>query len=727
MNRSPTNRATPAPDPSSPPAAAELNQPLLGMRSSKIQPRHLERLAIVYVRQSSPQQVLQHGESKARQYALADYAVGLGWPTPRVLVIDDDQGHSGKSAADRSGFQRLLAEVTLDHVGLVLGLEMSRLARSSTDWHHLIETCALFGTLLGDQDGLYDAHDPNDRLLLGLKGAMSEAELFTMRNRLERGKLHKVQRGALFTRLPTGYVLLPSGEVDFDPDEQVQAIIHLVFTLFDELGTAFAVQRYLLDHRLHLGFRVPPGDARGQLHWRPPTWSAVYGILKSPLYAGAYVYGRRQVDPRRSASGQAGVRTVPPEQWTVLLRDRLPAYITWERYQENQKRMHQNRTSAETVGVPRSGTALLAGLLRCGRCGRRMQASYPKTGRGHYLCTRHQRQPNAAPCGGVAAAAVDDLVAEQVLRALQPAALELSLQAAAAIQDDRARLDRCRRQELERARYEAERWERQYQAVEPENRLVARTLERRWEEALQREKQLQEEYDRWRREQPPQLSAAERRRIQSLAEDIPSLWQAAGTTMADRKEIVRCLVERVEVQVQPDSEQTAVTIVWQGGWTSRHQVARAVLRYEQLHDYGQLRERVAQLRRDGLSATTIAARLNAEGFTPPHRRGPYTKAVVHQLLTRHGLRDVKPEAAALARHEWWVSDLADALGLSPAKVRRWIRLGWVQGRQVPGQGQWVAWADGAELRRLRKLKARSRQGGPAYPQELITPKNRPKT
>jgi DNA invertase Pin-like site-specific DNA recombinase len=719
MSRSSSKAAPPVPQSVFPAAATEPFQPLVGVRSSKIQARHLERLAIVYVRQSSPQQVLEHRESKARQYALADYAVALGWSTPRVLVIDEDQGQSGKSAADRGGFQRLLAEVTLDHVGLVLGLDMSRLARSSADWHHLIETCALFGTLLGDQDGLYDAHDPNDRLLLGLKGAMSEAELFTMRNRLERGKLHKVQRGALFTRLPTGYVLLPSGEVDFDPDEQVQAIIRLVFTRFDELGTAFAVQRYLLDHRLHLGFRVPPGDARGQLHWRPPTWSAVYGILKSPLYAGAYVYGRRQVEPRRSASGHAGVRTVPPEQWTVLLRDRLPAYITWERYQKNQQRMHQNRTSAETVGRPRPGPALLAGLLRCGRCGRRMQASYPKTGRGHYLCTRHQRQPNTTPCGGIAATAVDDLVAEQVLRALQPAALELSLQAAAAIQDDRARLDRCRRQELERARYEAERWERQYQAVEPENRLVARTLERRWEEALQREQQLQEEYDRWVREQPPQLSPAERRRIQSLAEEIPCLWQAAGTTMADRKEIVRCLVERVEVEVRPDSEQTDVTIVWQGGWTSRHQVARAVLRYEQLHDYEHLRERVAQLCRDGLSATTIAARLNAEGFTPPHRRGPYTKAVVHQLLTRHGLRDVKPAAAALAKHEWWVNDLAEALGLSPAKVRRWIRLGWVHGRQVPGPAQWVAWADGAELRRLRKLKARSRKGGPAYPQELI--------
>jgi hypothetical protein len=554
---------------------------------------------------------------------------------------------------------------------------------------------------------------------------MSEAELFTMRNRLERGKLHKVQRGALFPRLPTGYVRLPSGEVDFDPDEQVQTVLRLIFALFEERGTVWAVFRYLRDQQLGLGFCVPPGDARGDLHWRPATWSAVWGILKNPLYAGAYVYGRRQVDPRRAAAGRAGVRSVPPAQWKVLLHDRLPAYISWERYQENQQRMHRNRTAAETAGVPRQGNALLAGLVRCGRCGCRMQTSYSRARRGHYLCVRHQRQPHLTPCGGIGAGAVDALVAAQVLRALQPAALELSLQAAVAIQADRTRLDRCRRQELERAGYEAERLERQYRAVEPENRLVARTLERRWEEALQRRQQLQEEYQRWVRERPPQVSPAERRRIEGLAKDIPSLWQAETTTMADRKDILRCLVERVDVQVQPDSEQAAVTIVWQGGWTSRHDVRRAVLRYQQLHNYERLRERVAALRREGRCAGEIAACLNAEGFTPPHRRGPYTKAAVHQLLTRTGLRNVTPAAAELAKHEWWVRDLAAALGLSPAQVRRWIRYGWVQGRQLPGQGLWVAWADGAELRRLRTLKTHFRQGGPAYPPELTAPKHDP--
>jgi hypothetical protein len=553
---------------------------------------------------------------------------------------------------------------------------------------------------------------------------MSEAELFTMRNRLERGKLHKAQRGALFGRLPTGYVRFSAGEIAFDPDEQVQAIVQLIFTLFDELGTVWAVFHYLLDNRLRLGFRVPPGDARGPLQWRQPTWSAVLGILKNPLYAGAYAYGRRQVDPRAAATGRTKVRPMPPEQWKVLLPDRLPAYITWERYQENQRRMRQNRTLTETRGVPRQGTALLSGLLRCGQCGRRMQNSYGRKGCGHYLCVRHQRQAGAAPCGGLGAAALDELIRAQVLRALQPAALELSLQAAEGLHKERARLDRCRRQELERARYEAQRWERQYQAVEPENRLVARTLERHWEEALQREKELQEEYDRWAREGPPQVSPAERQRIGELAADIPSLWQAPTTTMAQRKEIVRCLIERVEVQVRADSQQTDVTIVWQGGWTSRHALVRSVWRYEQLDGYEQLLERLGQLRREGLSAARVAACLNAEGFTPPHR-GVFTKALVHQLLKRRGLRQVKPEDADLGKHEWRLAELAALLGVKAGKLRLWLRRGWLHGRQTSGQGHWVAWADKAELRRLRKLTACSRRGGSAYPPEVITPKKRP--
>ena len=274
-----------------------------GSRSTKIRDRHLDRLAIVYVRQSSPQQVIEHKESRERQYALADTAVALGWTRDRVHVIDDDQGQSGRTATSRLGFQRLLAEVTMDHVGLVLGLEMSRLSRSSKDWHHLLEVCALFGTLLADQDGVYDPHDSNDRLLLGLKGTMSEFELCTMRNRLDRGKLNKAARGELFFKVPCGYVKLPSGELAMDPDEQARDVVRSVFDKFDELGSIHAVFRDLLSHGIRLGMRARMAPRRGQLEWRRPSLATLTQMLHNPIYAGAYVYGRRPCDARRKASG----------------------------------------------------------------------------------------------------------------------------------------------------------------------------------------------------------------------------------------------------------------------------------------------------------------------------------------------------------------------------------------------------------------------------------------
>jgi DNA invertase Pin-like site-specific DNA recombinase len=287
---------------------------LLPLRSAKIHDVHLAKLAIVYVRQSSPHQVLEHRESRERQYALADHAIALGWPKDRVLVIDEDQGQSGKTADDRLGFQRLVAEVTMSHAGLILGLEVSRLARSNKDWHDLFELCAIFQTLLADQEGVYDANEPNDRLILGLKGMMSEIELTTMRNRLERGKLHKAERGELFTSAPLGYIRLPSGEIAFDPDEQVQSVVRLVFAKFDELGSVYGVFRYLLRNNIRLGMRARRGPNCGQVEWRRPALPTLFALLHNPIYAGAYAYGRTFKDARRQVVGQSktGVRSAGP-------------------------------------------------------------------------------------------------------------------------------------------------------------------------------------------------------------------------------------------------------------------------------------------------------------------------------------------------------------------------------------------------------------------------------
>ena len=605
-----------------------------GLRSAPITDRHLSRLAIVYVRQSNTQQIFDHQESRERQYALADYAALLGWPRERILVIDADQGRSGRTAEQRPGFQHLLAEVTMDHVGLVLGLELSRLSRSSKDWYHLLEVCAVFGTLLADQDGVYDANDINDRLVLGLKGTMSEVELFTMHNRLERGKLNKAERGELILNVPCGYLKLSNGDVLIEPDEQARAIAQLVFDKFAELGSFGKVYRYFARNQMRMGMRVQRGPRRGELEWRPLSRALLGRMLHHPIYAGTYAYGRRCVDRKRTAAdgGKVRMRAVPMEEWKVVQHGRFPAYITWERYLANQHKLRANSSWPDAPGVPRAGLALLPGLLICGACGRRMHAGYRTKAKPYYECMR--RKLEGSDCRGLGAAAIDDLISQQVLQALEPAALELNLQAIQNIHQERERLHRHWQQRLERAAYEAERAERQYHAVEPENRLVARTLEQRWEESLTTQHALQDEYDRFVQEQPRQLSQDEKGRILALAENIPTLWHSPQTTPTDRKEIVRLVVERVIVHIPTDSERTQVEIAWRGGHKTKHEIIRSVSRYESLRDYPKLWKRITRLRAEGLTIAEVATQLNKEGYRTPRSRKGYTATLVRKLLSR---------------------------------------------------------------------------------------------
>ncbi len=365
-----------------------MTEPLL---SPKLRRWHLDRLAIVYVRQSTPQQVLDHKESTARQYALADRAVALGWSRDRVVTIDDDLGKSGQSIEGRPGFQRLLAEVALDRVGLILGLEMSRLARCCKDWHQLLELCGRYRVLLADADGVFDPTDYSDRLLLGLHGVMSEAELHVLKQRMYQGKLNKARRGALFGTPPIGYLRVPSGEWVIDPDEQVQAVVRLLFDQFDREATLHGLLRYLVHHQIRIPVRPTGGPNKGQLEWRRPNRATLQNLLRHPSYAGAYRFGHRTTDPRKKQPGRpsTGKMIRRPEECLVLLRDRLPAYISWERFEANQERLTANRNLPSTPGAPRNGPALLAGLVRCGRCGRRMVVRYggPKQSLS-YTCTR---------------------------------------------------------------------------------------------------------------------------------------------------------------------------------------------------------------------------------------------------------------------------------------------------------------------------------------------------
>ncbi len=690
--------------------AARLPQERAG---GKVQPWHRDRLAAVYVRQSTTAQVHDHQESTRLQYGLAERAVTLGWAPSRVVVIDEDLGHSASGIDARPGFARLVSEVGLDHVGIVLGIEMSRLARSGREWHQLLELCALPGALLGDQDGVYDPAEHNDRLLPGLKGTLSEAELHLIRQRMWSGRIAKARRGELAIPLPTGFARRPSGEVVLDPDEQVRSVVRLVFDLFDRLGTVGAVLAFLAGNRIQLGIRLREGPERGELAWRRPSRASVTNMLHNPAYAGIYAYGRSTLDPRRRQAGRPFTGRVrqPREQWAVFLPGVLPAYISIEQYERNMARLDANRSRALSLGAVRDGPALLAGLVACGRCGKKMTVRYQRGpgGKLHpaYVCDRDKSDYAADQCQQLAGPGVDGYVTGLLPQAMAPAALEVSLAAAGQAEAQRAQVDRIWRQRLERADYAADRARRQYQLAEPENRLVVRQLERDWEAALAERQRLGEEYDRFAAARPRTLTAAEREQIRALAADLPAVWDAPTTTDADRKQLIRHLVEQVRVTVLGTSEKVDVEITWAGGHRTAAQITRPVACLTQLSCYPQLAARARELAGSGHTTAQIAERLNAEGFRPPKRSPAFTPSSVRDLLRALGIRRSRIPARrnrpALAEHEWWLRDLAAHLGMPEITLDAWVRRGWAAGYLHPQARLLVVCADPAEAERLRAL------------------------
>lgn len=677
------------------------------LTSYKIQGSHLDRLAAVYVRQSTPQQMLRHQESTRLQYGLVDRGLALGWAKPQVLVIDEDLGKSADTMAGRSGFQRLVAEVSLAHVGIILGLDMSRLARSNRDWHHLLEVCALFGTLIGDLDGVYDPTDYNDRLLLGLKGAMSEAELHVLKQRMVAGKRAKAERGELGMLVPMGYLRRLSGEVVKEPDEQAQSVIELIFEQFERVGTIHGVLRYLVQHQIQVPQRERSGPSKGELVWRRPNRVTLSNMLHHPIYAGAYVYGRRPTDPKRKQAGRpsTGRLVAKPEDCQVLIQERLPAYITWEQFERNRRQLEANTQAS--LGVIRHGPSLLSGLVVCGRCGLRMTSTYNNNGAGlRYHCNREKVDYGGAKCQSLAGVPLDAWLSDQVLQALEPAALEVSLEVAADVEAQRQRLHQQWAKRLERGGYEVDRAARQYQAVEPENRLVARTLERQWEEALAAEEQLKADYRRFVAEQPATLSSAERDAIRCLASDLPALWQAETTTSVDRQTIIRQLVERVVVTVQGESEQVELEVHWMGGHRTETRRRRPVARLDQLSYYPELLGRVATLHQEGLSRGAIAEMLNTEGWRPAKRRETFTADMVGSLLVRQGLsvRQMRSRLVAREANEWCLPELAYSLEMPHPTLYVWMRKGHLKARRDEVSRQWLIWADTNELERLRALR-----------------------
>jgi DNA invertase Pin-like site-specific DNA recombinase len=678
-------------------------------RNERIGQRHLEHLAIVYIRQSSMQQVHRNQESTKIQYGLVGMAQRLGWANDRVLTIDDDLGISGSSAAGRAGFQRLLTEVALDHVGIILGAEMSRLARSNKDWHQLLELCARYGTLIADLDGLYDPSRYNDRLLLGLKGTMSEAELHILRQRLLEGKLHKARRGELGKPVPTGFLRTPSGEVTLDPDEEVQDVVRMVFEAFERLGSVRGVVRELANENVCVGVRSRCREDLGLLKWHRPHAGMIRNILRNPIYAGAYVYGRRRTDPRRQQPGRPATgRTplLPPGDWQVCLRDRLPAYITWAQYERNQARLNENRPGGQGIGAIRGGVALLSGLIVCARCQLRMTAQYATRGSSsyyRYVCSQAAVRYGSEVCCGLSGARLDQVVADMVLTRLAPAALELSMKMSEEVEREREKAEMVWHKRLQRARYEAERAERQYQVAEPENRLVVRTLEKAWEAKLQAERALNEEFERRVQLTPRHLTSQERETIRELATNLPALWNAPTTAPEDRKSIVRMLIEKVLVKAD-DSEWVDIAVRWAGGRETSARMRRPVAKLTSLSEHQQLLDELRSLRQAGLSATQIATKLNEAGWVTPTQRNTFNERLVRAMILRYGPMPRGPRQPPNDGHgqEMWLSELAADLNIPIITLYGWLRRGWLKGRRV--NGHWAIAADRRERRRLRDIR-----------------------
>jgi DNA invertase Pin-like site-specific DNA recombinase len=640
-------------------------------RPEKVSSAHLERVAVVYVRQSTLAQVRQHTESTQRQYALADEAQRLGWPAARVEVIDDDLGLSGRSADGRSGFRELVGRVCVGEVGAILGLEVSRLARSSADLQRLLELARLTDTLVIDSDGIYDLSDFNDRLLLGLKGTMSEAELHLLAGRLHGAKRAAAERGELRFPLPVGYVYDDEGQTVIDPDEQVHAAVADVFACFEQAGSAYGVVGAFCGRRFPT--RAYGGAWAGELRWGRLTHSRVLGVLSNPAYAGAYVYGRfrsrRRVDP----DGTIRTSTVelPRAEWEVVIGDHHPGYIGWDTYLRNEARLQRNRTNAG-ARPPREGDALLQGILLCGGCGRQMSTRY-QAGRGYYECAKSRADHVETPrCRSVRSDTLDEVAARRLLEALSPEQVALALAAADEVGQRRARSTRAAELAVERARYEADRAERAFHACEPEHRLVARSLEQRWEARLAALAEAEQGLARAKAAVAPLPPPAE---LEALCADLPGLWAAPTTSARDRKRMLRTLIADVTLISEPGAKQLGIGIRWQSGASEQLAVERPA-RAQDARRTPTAAVELARRRGPQLTNHELAAALNAAGQRTGTGR-PFDLDAVQWLRWRYRIPAPPPFVAG----ELSVREVARRLGVSAGVVYYWIGHGRLDARR----------------------------------------------
>jgi DNA invertase Pin-like site-specific DNA recombinase len=647
---------------------------------------HLQRLACLYVRQSTLQQVLAHTESTARQYALQERAVALGWPAERIVVIDQDLGHSGASAADRAGFQRLVADVGLGKVGLILGLEVSRLARSSSDWHHLLEICALTGTLILDEDGLYDPATFNDRLLLGLKGTMNEAELYVLRARLQGAILHKARRAALKLHLPIGFCYTEDDCIVLDPDRQVQDTIRFLFRLFRRTGSASATVRAFRHDQVPFPHRVRSGPHQGALVWGELQHHAVLRILHNPCYAGVFTFGRTRTS--KTVDGKTHIAVLPREQWQVVVHEAHVGYINWEEYEAHLAQLAANSQAyaPHRLHAPREGPALLQGLVLCGRCGERMTVRYHQRGGQRivpdYLCQQAGIACGTPPCQCVPGRELEHAIATVLPEVVTPETIALTL----ALQDElvtrAADATRLRQLQVERAQYEADLAQRRSLRVDPDNRLVADILEAEWNTKLRALAAAQEAAAAPRHQDQARLSATERATMEALPQEFGRFWRDPRTAHRERKRIVRLLIEDVTVQ---KADVILAQIRFKGG-------ATRTLTVPVPPPFTQSRltssETLAVIDRllDTSTDAEVAAQLNAQGY---HTFAglPFQAMHVSQLRRAHGLKDRWTRLRKAGMQT--AAEVAARFGVTAQTVWHWYRRGWITGTRYNDRGTCV--------------------------------------
>jgi DNA invertase Pin-like site-specific DNA recombinase len=658
---------------------------------AKVTPSHTSRAALVYLRQSSAAQVLHNRESTLRQRALVDRAHELGWPADQITVIDQDLGISGSGTADRPGFARMIAEVALGRVGLVLSLEVSRVARNNAEWYRLLDLCGITNTLIGDGDGLYHTGLINDRLLLGLKGTMSEAELFIIRARLDGGIRSKAARGELRRGLPVGLIWGDEdGEVRFHPDEAITAAIRAVFDRFAEMGSARQVWLSFRSHDLRFPLQF---HHQADIQWITPTYTAIHHVLTNPTYAGAYAYGRTRQERYVTESGSLRTRCrhLPRDQWQVLIVDHHKGFIDWETYEANQARLATNTRPRphNAGGAVREGAALLQGIAICGRCGRRLRVAYQgKTSSPAYYCSgSHIANGRGTYCLRVGGRQIEEAVARAFLAAIGPAGVEAALQAEAHLTADHDAALGQWRFAVERARYEADRAERRYRAVEPENRLVARTLESQWNQRMSELAAAEAELALRQRRQPTHLTHVQRDSIATMGRDLDRVWSAPTTTDRDRKELLRALLEQVGVAADREEHRAHLTLRWRGGALTELDVDLPRISGSPTRtpeDTIGLVRRLAPLYPDAM----IAGILNRQGRRSASGER-FTAVTVGGLRRYRKIPSCQPSAPGSDQGELVnVAKAASLLGIAPSTVHRWLNDGFIVGEQVTPGAPW---------------------------------------